>query len=99
VHTNLALLTLTTFEPLLNARFSVKVANNALELELIELESLGPARPDQREPFSLIFRGPRERWFEQGTYPLEHPELGAPEIFLVPIGPDAIGMQYQAIFT
>jgi hypothetical protein len=29
---------------------------------------------------------------------VEHPSLGSMEIFLVPIGPDASGMQYEAVF-
>jgi hypothetical protein len=30
---------------------------------------------------------------------IEHGELGAIEIFLVPIGPDEVDQRYQAIFT
>lgn len=99
MYPTLAQLTRTSFEPLLHARFSVRVGERAHELELIALQSLGSGRTEQREPFSLIFRGSREGWFQQGTYPVEHPELGPQAIFLVPIGPDAHGMQYQAIFT
>jgi hypothetical protein len=52
-----------------------------------------------RAPFRLIFRGPREAYFPQGILALEHAELGRLEIFLVPIGPDELGMRYEAIFT
>ena len=99
MYPTLAQLTRTSFEPLLHARFSVQVSGRAHELELVALSSLGGGRPEQREPFSLIFRGPREGWFQQGTYAVEHPELGPQTLFLVPIGPDAHGMQYEAIFT
>lgn len=99
----LAELTKTVFEPLLHARFSVSVGGEPpLELELIELNepaTRGCAPGSGRQPFSLIFRGPRDPWFQQGTYAIEHPELGAQQIFLVPVGPDAHGMQYQAVFN
>ena len=32
-------------------------------------------------------------------YEVVHDELGSVQIFLVPIGPDAEGMVYEAIFT
>ena len=70
--------------------------------ELVEAAPLaaGTAPPGAfRAPFRLIFRGPREAFFSQGILALEHAELGRLEIFLVPIGPDAQGMRYEAIFT
>jgi hypothetical protein len=99
--TSLADLSRTFFEPLLHARFSMRVGpEQSLELELVELKSLGAARGNWREPFSLIFAGPGVPWVHQGTYSVEHPELGCQPLFLVPVGPDATGrMQYQAIFN
>jgi hypothetical protein len=35
----------------------------------------------------------------QRIYRLEHAALDPLEIFIVPIGPDAEGMRYQAVFT
>jgi hypothetical protein len=73
-----------------------------LDLRLAEVTSLAKDRsaPDApRSPFALLFRGPLSPWARQGTYPLDHAELGRLEIFLVPIGPDAEGMRYEAIFT
>ncbi len=74
------------------------------ELELIEATSLGRGdeRRDEshrREPFSLVFRGPAELVLPQAIYRLTHDELGDQEMFLVPIGPDAQGMRYEAIFN
>jgi hypothetical protein len=97
---SLSELTRSSFEPLLHGRFALRLEDQSLELELVELKALGCARASKREPFSLIFRGPREHWFRQGTYPVQHPQLGTQALFLVPVGPDASGrMQYQAIFT
>ena len=52
-----------------------------------------------RRPFSLIYRGPLTPILPQQIYPVEHPELGTLELFLVPVGPEGGGMQYEAVFT
>lgn len=71
-----------------------------LALRLAEAEGLGePYSPGLRAPFSLIFRGPPEPIMPQGTYRLHHDTLGALELFLVPVQPDAAGTRYQAIFN
>ncbi len=51
--------------------------------------------------YALVFRAPPRRAAHapQGTYRLTHAELGTLEVFLVPIGPDAGGMRYEAIFN
>jgi hypothetical protein len=70
----------------------------AFELELIAVargEHRGPSRPQ----FSLVFRGGPDPPLPQRIYRLEHDELGALEIFLVPIGPDDVGQRYEAVFT
>lgn len=58
-------------------------------------EAAGP----KRAPFALLFRGPRSPILPQRIYPLVHPEMGRLEIFLVPIGEDASGVLYEAIFN
>ena len=49
--------------------------------------------------FSLRLTTAGGAWLPQATYLVEHPTLGAMEIFLVPIGPESGGNGYQAIFT
>jgi hypothetical protein len=75
---------------------------SSLDLELLEVEDLG-TRPTAGGPlstYSLRFRTPGEKRFApQGTYLVEHGELEPLEIFLVPLGPDATGMRYEAIFN
>lgn len=56
-------------------------------------------RGQDRVPFTLTFRGPREPVLPQRIYNMEHEGVGAFAIFLVPVGPDAEGMQYEAVFT
>lgn len=68
--------------------------------ELLSAETLGAAgTPGHRTPFSLVFRGPLSPVLPQAIYPMDHPEIGAFEIFVVPIGPDEKGMRYEAVFT
>jgi hypothetical protein len=51
-----------------------------------------------RQQFSLVFRGGPEHHASQGTYRLDNDAMGSLAIFLVPIGPDAHGQRYQAVF-
>jgi len=53
----------------------------------------------QIEYFSLFFRGPLAAQCNQGIHALHHEKLGSFDLFLVPIGPDAQGMRYQAVFN
>jgi hypothetical protein len=52
-----------------------------------------------REPFSLLFVGPPDPVLPQATYLLGHPALGELPIFLVPVGRDADGARYEAVFA
>ena len=57
-----------------------------------------------RPGFTLFFSGPlfgpnQRQYLPQHTYPIEHPTLGLMDIFLVPLGPRAGQMCYQAIFN
>ena len=52
-----------------------------------------------REPFSLLFVGPADPLLPQATYLLTHPALGELPVFLVPVGQDADGVRYEAVFA
>ena len=51
------------------------------------------------QPCSIIFRGPFDPVLPQKTYRIQHESLGRMDFFLVPIGPDAKGMRYEAVFN
>ncbi|MDH3389966.1 MAG: hypothetical protein OEN02_18930 [Gammaproteobacteria bacterium] len=90
------------FESCLNDTFTVKSEDeNEQQLELIEIKPLGEHDPDAkiRQPFSLLFRGPREPMLQQQAYQLENSNLGEMLLFLVPIGPDEKGMLYESVFN
>src|SRR5688572_10837871 len=80
-------------------RFTARGADDArLELELTDVDVLGEAPEGHRAPFSLKFRDESQDHVPQQTHEVEHKELGNLQIFLVPLGPDAEGMRYEAVF-
>ena len=66
-------------------------------LELISATDLG-STPRQIQ-FSLIFRAPGDAPLRQGVYRVDHDKIGSIDLFLVPIGKDANGVEYQAVFN
>lgn len=98
--------TVDTFSPLEGDAFVMHLdPTNEIHLQLVEAVSMGgpdptDARPaGRRRPFTLVFRGPRSPVAIQRIYRLDHATLGSFELFLVPLGPDARGMLYEAVFT
>jgi hypothetical protein len=90
-------LTVDSFLPAVGRPFAV---GDGLELELVEARALTAQAPDGfRTPFRLEFRGPAEPVLEQRIHRLEHESLGTLEIFLVPVGANATGTTYEAIFA
>ncbi len=55
--------------------------------------------PAGRPPFSLILRCADPRVLQQQLYRMTQAELGEVEIFIVPVGQNATGIEYQAIFN
>ena len=96
---------LSQIEPLLNQKFLVRATDQlTVELTLSGVERLRTYSPPggtvfRSEPFALLFHGPRETLLPQRSYRLEQEVLGAVEIFLVPLGPDAVGQRYEAIYN
>lgn len=70
-----------------------------LALTLTSVEELSGSRSGGRTPFSLEFRDEAQNHVPQQTVRMEHPELGAFDVFIVPLGPAPEGMRYEAIFT
>ena len=75
-----------------------------VEAELIDVTPAGSRTVEaaravgRREPFSIVLRAPGDRLAPQRSYTLENERLGRLDVFLVPIGPDALGMRYEAVF-
>jgi hypothetical protein len=90
------------FEPRVGDRFALSLDGldgAALTLSEAQLYSERHQRQGGRPPFSLIFLGPGEFVLPQQIYALRHDALGELEIFLVPVGRDAEGVRYQAVFN
>jgi hypothetical protein len=95
---DLEALTAATFAPHRGERFRIVLADVPdFEVELIDVAE-GAAGASRRQ-FSLLFRGGPEPPLPQRIYRLEHAELGALDVFLVPLGPDETGQRYEAVFT
>lgn len=92
-------LTKASFEPQLGASFRLHAAPSlSVACTLIEVTGL-VGTVGGREPFSLVFRAPPNLRLPQAIYRLENEALGRLDLFLVPIGPNASGMCYEAVFT
>jgi hypothetical protein len=95
--------TLATFSPLIGSRFELTAPgqgdSDQLQLELSQASAGAAAKAVQREPFSLVFIGPVEPLLAQGTYRLSCEDLGAFELFIVPIARDQGGSRYEAVFA
>jgi hypothetical protein len=93
--TDLARLVPEQFDALLGQTFAVNDQDGVLELlEVLRLKS-----PSARaQPFSLLFTS-RTHQLTQATFRIAHPAIGAFDLFLVPIQPDARGALYEAVFN
>jgi hypothetical protein len=97
-------LTAAHFAPYQNQTFTVRldgVEPIALELAgITELGSGGAEPGPRRRPFSLLFLGPVSRqYLLQHIYRLEHEQIGALDVFLVPLGAEGGRMRYEAVFN
>jgi hypothetical protein len=52
-----------------------------------------------RDPFSVEFHSRLPQHEPQQIFDVEHEKLGKFELFLVPLGPDADGHRYEAVFA
>lgn len=97
----MSLFTYETFSPHLNSNFGLDIGEVTVDLTLTEATKQAVyGRADMaREPFSLIFRGPGAAVLPQRTYAFRHPALGDFDMFIVPVGRDAEGVTYQAVFS
>ena len=91
-------LTRDTFARYVNTQFRVQnSAANAVSVELVQVAETGSS--PSYESFSIEFRGPSDAFLPQGMYPIDHDELGAFDLFLVPIRKEKDGLYYEACFN
>lgn len=86
------------FVETVNTRYQLQLSpTQQIELELIDVRE-GRSSPRQ-EQFALLFRGPLESFLGQGQWTLHQSTLGTLDLFLVPVGRDALGFEYEAVFN
>jgi hypothetical protein len=82
-----------TYVPLVGSDFRVHVpGKDPLRVKLVEARKLR----SPGEAFSLLFRG-RRAGVEGGIYRIDHPRLGAFELFVNPVGRGVKGLDLEAV--
>ena len=95
---SLAYLREASYEPLLKQTFRLDHAHGPIDATLVEVKHLGAARA-KGEHFSLVFETRRAEPVPQGTYGLQHPDLGSFRLFLVPVGKAKKGYFLEAVIN
>ena len=91
-------LTHALFSEHLNTTFRVILDDsNSIEMKLTELSEL--LLSPQQERFAVVFKGPKEPFLGQGTRQFVHDQMGAFDLFIVPIGADETSVNYEATFN
>jgi hypothetical protein len=93
-----AVLSHDAFKQYINTKFQIKIDEQPpVEVELTEVSDL--KLYPQQEEFSVTFRGPLDMFLGQGVRFFTHQQMGQFELFLVPIGMDERGYNYEAVFN
>ena len=95
-------LTCADFLPRLHQQFTMRIDDTTVVgIELVEAgeSTVNPGMDGKRVPFSIVFRSAVQDVLPQRIYRVSHAEMGAFDLFLVPIGRDAEGVRYEAIFS
>lgn len=84
-----------------NTTYELWLGDGAMNLTLVDIRPLpaGGFKGAMREPFSLIFRSGVQHVLPQRIYSLKNAVGGVQDVFLVPVGRDAGGVIYEAIFN
>ncbi len=94
------LLCVEDFVPHVGTSFVIEEGDGESDATLFEATPMGVhGHPNQRAPFSLLFRTSDRRILEQRLYRLRHGMMGELNIFLVPIAQDGDGTVYEAAFN
>jgi hypothetical protein len=88
------------FAALLNQDFEIATEAGALPMRLVDVRPLGGAGPgSKRTPFALTFRAAPDVRLPQCIYRVSHAQLGALDIFIVPIAVATDGALFEAVFN
>ena len=88
------------FNSCIDQPFALELDDASVLLTLVSVDRLGnSASVNDRDVFSVIFRGDNDRVLQQQIYRISNDTLGEMDLFIVPIGPDEQGMRYEAVFS
>ena len=101
---DLGTFTLDEAKALIGTVFTITVDGNDYQLKLydavpFEFRARRKSQIPKRPPFSVYFNGPCDPILRQGTYTLRADETMLETIFIVPIGRDEEGTEYEAVFA
>ena len=84
-----------------NETFDLSLGETTQTLTLVEVRPLAVQNFSGmvRQPFSLLFRSPSRIALPQRIYRLNNTTMGALDVFLTPVGRDASGVIYEAVFN
>lgn len=91
-------LTIADFEARRQDAVTLEADGETMALSIAEISAIGRSERDGGA-FSVVFRGPAEPAVDQAIHRLAFGDGDRVELFLVPLGPDADGMLYEAVFT
>jgi hypothetical protein len=93
-----AALTHEEFSKHLNTKFRIRISEEeAIDAELTEVSEL--LLSPRQERFSIYFRTANEPFLGQGMRGFEHDQMGAFDLFLVPMARDEEGTSYESVFN
>ena len=95
-------LNLESFESQLGTRFLINHEASKVKVKLVNVTNFASQEQTAagKEGFSLLFRGPKETTLKQGTYLIEHEELGMFSFLIVPVGTkDTRAPHYEAVIN
>ena len=94
-----------TFSMLIGETFTIRQeSSETIKVQLIEAverggDNTGKAGMQQQECFSILFQGPADISLAQGTYRFYHRKTKDFALFIVPVGADDKGCQYEAVIN
>lgn len=97
----LQLLTAGDFQSQIGTRFFIHFSGKGSTVAQLEKVVELPAYKNlERKPFSILLQTTqKDHYYQQAIYTVEQPAVGSLPIFLVPVGCNEKGMQYEAVFT
>lgn len=87
------------FERLGEAELTLSAGERRLIARIAEVRRMATPDAPDRHGFSVLFRTADTDPVAQQIFRVEHPELGAHDLFLVPLGPVGGQFRYEAVFT